>query len=1009
MINWEDKYGSEFKHFLDEVFRCDPHYIVPVTRKSAKLFRSVELGSRILKKIFYRQYFDYMKIPVKGKTIAVVDNTVEEATTLKEYREFFESRGAGEVKTFAFVGHENLGKGKKLPLDRKMEKPRKMLTEAAYREYLLIESNYLITQGFEQDINHLILEINLNVNGADFQEIAQNIYEVLKKEGFTYLVSPFFDDPIRISIDSPRFFLKYSNFHFNNSFFIGINKVRFHMGSNHPMLCVPMVFPRVNLLEMEEFAGLNFPFKIPLKEVASRNGLFAEKLYYCSVSLLLSAELGRTLLHFLRGNSINNYPLNFENISVNTVDFQRYFGNNLGNRIASSIKKFIGKEEFNLNEDSKKVLEKVLDYDKEKKTHGSFSKKEANTIIEHLREEYEKRKRRKEKTKGVHYYLSLPEMKKISGCSYFNLTQMIDSACDLGILVPDIRKTNQWLERVWRTGETKQLAWDRTIRLIPFAIEVMSTKLGDPQHRIGKTLLNKALVNFAWDYPSFERQIHSLEREPGMFGPVSVVNNDSKLEGKMGIQNHKYIGNRYFLKKGETKKKYFYSKEDSLDDFLEFLDNNTVTLTYNDIHAYFSLLTEIYSAFRKKGRGNVDILTSLAICRDFDRFLDQIHYHFRIWNQHFRVFLEDLGMSSKKESLYDLEKCRTSAKQGFKKVRMYEMFEKMVMKIQKKFEKSLEYRMVLHKVLERQPAIRKDTLTLIKRSFRVQRALGALSLAWFFPEECKQKSSQEMITWSNNLLKANKIKISLNSNDPADESRSRFLKLCNQALVGMMNSIPKARICSAKERVEYFYLDSAMSLAEYYARENNWETITILTMDLKDSRKYENQDKIALMHMIGDRVAGRNNLCLVTQDKSNDTAAYATEHVLDAFRSASEIKKLGMRERLEIHMGIAYRIINSKKKLRNKIIEVFGISSDLANYDKDGIKNDHDVFIDKRLIKKIKKEFPNLEAYCDEIIGAELSGIQVYRLLSDKFLKEYPVAKGTYEETLDKWLAPANT
>lgn len=1004
MITWEDGFSSEFKYFLDEVFESSPDFIVPVTRKSAKLFRSVELKPKILKRIFYRQYFDYMNVSVEGKSVAIVDNTVERATTLREYRKFFESRGAEGVKTFAFVAHEDLGYGRKMPLDKKMEKPRKILTEAAYREYLIIESNYLITQGFEQDINHLILEINLNLDGIDFQETSQSLYEILREEGFTYFVPPFFKDPIRISLDSPEFFLRFSDLHPNGDFFTGINKIRFHLGSNRPILCVPMVFPRVKLSKANEFAELDFPFLIPLQEVVSKRGFFAQQLYYCSVGLLLSAELGRTLFCFLKENSTNNHGfIDFKNITVNTVDFQRYFGNYLGHKMARSVKKFIKKEEFNPSLEMKETVCRIVDFKREKKTIGSFSGKKANIVIERLKEGYEKKKRKKEKIEGVHYYLSLPEMKKVSGCSYFNLTQIIDSTCDMGILVPKIREFGQWLERAWRTGETKEIAWDRTIRLIPFAIEVMSTKLGDPHHRVGKMLLNKALVNFAWDYPSYERQIHSLDRESGMFGPVAVVNNSSKLEGKMGIQYHKYLGDKYYLEEEKTHRKYFYSRKGSLDDFAKFVNNETVTLSYNEIHAYFSLITEIYKLFGRKGEGKVDVLTALAICRNFDTFLDQIHYHLRIWNQHFRVFLDDLGEPSMEESLYDLEMCRTSAKQGFKKVRMFEMSEKITKKIQREFEESLEYKTILPKILKRKSFDRKDTLSLIKKIFRIQRALGALSMACFFPEKCKKKSPKKMIVWSEFILKVNGMKIPRDFRDN-NKSLYKFLRLCNQALGAMIDSIPKVRILFKEEREGYFYLDSTRSLAEQYAKDNSWQKIAILSLDLKDFRKYENQDKVALMHQTGDKVAGRNNLYPLTQNKSDDKAVYATGNVAQVLYGAAEIKTLMEKRGVEVHIGVTYGTVNVNRR-RDSVIQVFAFSSELCNYDREEIRNEYDVFVDEKSIELIRKEFPDFERYCEKVTGASLDGIQVYRLLCERFLKEYPIAKNTIIISLDKWIA----
>lgn len=1004
MITWEEGYGAGFRDFIEEICETNPDFIVPVTRKSAKLFRSIKTGPRILKKIFYRQYFDYMNIQLDGKTIVVVDNTVEEATTLKRYRQFFESRGAENVRTFAFIAHEDLGNGKKMPLDRKMEKPSRTLTEAAYREYLLIESNHLISQGFEQDIDHLVLEINLDLNGADFQKTSQSLYSVLGKEGFAYFVPPFFDDPIRISLDSPEFFPRFSSLHPSRSFFAGINKIRFHLGSDCPLLCIPMVFPRVRLSMKEEFLNQEFPFLMPIQEAVSRDGSFSQQLYYCSVSLLLSAELGRTLLCFLKNDSADDSIFDSRDFSVNFIDFQRYFGNNLGNKIARSIKKFVKEEEFNPGAELRKTISKVADCRAQKKTDGSFSREKANIVIEYLKEEYEKRKMKEKKAGETHFYLSLSEMKKLSGCSYFNLTQLIDSACDKGVLVPGIRKKRQWLERVWRTGETKERAWDRTIRLIPFAIEVMSTKLGEPHPRVGKMLLNKALVNFAWDYPSYKRLIHSLGQEPEMFGPVSIVENDSKLKGKTGIQNHKCLGDRYYLEEGLKKgKKYFYSREGSVEDFTEYVNDETVTLSYGATYAYFSMLTEIYRLFGEKGEGKVDVLTALAICRDFNAFLEQIHFHFNIWKQYFRVFLEDLERSPGEATLDYLGECRTSAKQGFKKIRMFDMFEKMRTKIQKKFMKSLEYKTVLPVILKRQPSPKSNILHLIREIFVIQRALGALLTACFFPEKCKRRSPKEMISWSEKLLEVHgKRKISHDYREN-NEKLFKFLKLWDQALQGMMGSIPKARIGFREEREGAFYIDSAINIAEYCAKENNWERVVTLELDLRDSRKYKDQAKIALMHQIADEIAGRNNLYRITHDYSNDFATFSAEDATRVLYTASEIQIRARESNLEIHMGIACSSLG-KNGTRKDTVGALALCSELCNYDKEGVRNCHEIFIDERSVELLKNDFREFERYCERVMNASIDGLQVFRLLYEIFQEEYPVPGNLLETSLDRWL-----
>ena len=41
MVDWEKRYGDKFNNFIDRIVELDPDYIVPITRKCAKLLKTL--------------------------------------------------------------------------------------------------------------------------------------------------------------------------------------------------------------------------------------------------------------------------------------------------------------------------------------------------------------------------------------------------------------------------------------------------------------------------------------------------------------------------------------------------------------------------------------------------------------------------------------------------------------------------------------------------------------------------------------------------------------------------------------------------------------------------------------------------------------------------------------------------------------------------------------------------------------------------------------------------------
>ena len=160
MEDWSALYGKSFESLLSDIIEWNPDYIVPVGRKCGKLFRTVaSLPKRFHEKVFYIEYFKYLRVPIDGKSVAIVDDSVRHGSSLREYRDYFEKNGA-KVRTFAFVGHAGLKEGTNVSYDTRME-VKLWLSEPSYEDYLFTQAEYLLAEGFYQDVDHLVLEIDL--------------------------------------------------------------------------------------------------------------------------------------------------------------------------------------------------------------------------------------------------------------------------------------------------------------------------------------------------------------------------------------------------------------------------------------------------------------------------------------------------------------------------------------------------------------------------------------------------------------------------------------------------------------------------------------------------------------------------------------------------------------------------------------------------------------------------------------------------------------------------------
>src|SRR2546423_1688680 len=123
MKTFQKYFERGFPDFLDRILSWNPDFVVPVAKKACKLLKTVSDRVEFRQRpdlIKYRTYFELSNASVVGKRIAVLDDATQYTSTLQDYRRYFENLGA-EVRTFCFVGHDELLKGLRWQEDSQAE------------------------------------------------------------------------------------------------------------------------------------------------------------------------------------------------------------------------------------------------------------------------------------------------------------------------------------------------------------------------------------------------------------------------------------------------------------------------------------------------------------------------------------------------------------------------------------------------------------------------------------------------------------------------------------------------------------------------------------------------------------------------------------------------------------------------------------------------------------------------------------------------------------------------
>lgn len=668
---WEKFYLSKYRDFIELILESKPNYIIPIGRKSGKLFDSVmEFLKNEDTKIRYIDYFRLRKPNLDGKRICIVDDSVRTGRSLFTYRNILINElgvNPNNILTFGFIGC-NLSVDQ--ILSDKGFKPNIYENQsiAAYYEYLSIQAEHLIIKGSQPDAEYMVIEVEIEVI---VNEIIDPFINYLSRFGYIYQLENIYDvDRYGFFCDeifNTNYILKNINLNIERDF---IEKTRFTFLKDKGILyTIPMIFPKIffekSHCSLESKIEFDLPFKLPCSLIGEHE---YGKICYYSLSLFLSALLARRLILLLREWEPGSKKYK-NKITIKKKDLIRYLGDDIGYSFCEDIQKFINCDYSPLDE--KIIKNPTIDNIDKSLLHKPIDRNSVPEIIDYLKEGYKEKIETEIQNKGIIEFAKPADalMNIGNGINPFIFSEVISEYCDKGVLVPLTRleKENECWRRLYRTGEAaSDNSWARTKYIIPIAIQ----EIGE-NNSIHKMILEKSLTNFIFDYSrNYSKhddfsELHCLEEEESRWGPQTYAFHDRTKQriplDPSGLRKDRkrleiWKDLSEFFSYSDEKKVYCIKKD--LDKIENYFDKNCI-VRLEQIIDYFRLLKVFHNESKSlildvdnyfsndetvNTSSNIDIVHSLAICRNincFQRYLLKSIYFWRSDCSNFLVALKD--------------------------------------------------------------------------------------------------------------------------------------------------------------------------------------------------------------------------------------------------------------------------------------------------------------------------------------------------------------------------------
>ncbi|MEW6302123.1 MAG: hypothetical protein AB1705_01540 [Verrucomicrobiota bacterium] len=923
-MNTFQRHFQEFEVFLAKIFAWKPDYVVPVAKKACKLLKTVP-QSKLSKlgcfpdHIKYRAFFELTNPPISKKRIAVIDDATQFTATLQEYRRYFENHAA-YVRTFSFVGHEDLLMGKRWKEDTYAE-IHTHLSEPVYQEYILQQSYHLLQSGQHFDLDHFVIQTTLLKGDLEpFLAALRRIGNLIFLNN-TALATP----TMRFSLDDVAFFEEIP-FIQNKSVSAGpLRKFKFAYNPETEVLYFsPMVFPSWHFRKSDVGGPLfhNIPFPLPFSvpqriDVRNKSALLRT---YFNIYTAFAVSLTKALL---QEASISRYFSS--GISIRTSDLDAVLGTHATNSFITEAKKFLSSSD-------------VIHFSTGVHTRSAKVSSVAYTrfadVIDDLKTSYDRAIKKSKTRVGVHFFLPYEKLfQRFS--DKVSLSENLDYYCDLGALVPEIIVLSGTVTRGCRTGEPKsEFAWNRTRVLLPLAIEQFRAATNRSTCTIDPTVFNKLLSNFAFDYPAdSHHELHCLYGEPGPFGTLVHVHHRHRAPSRPSIYKSERISPFY---EWDEAKQIFKGKpsRNFLDEIKSSFDERT-EVPYSEILSYFKLLSLIYQHFH-----TVDVLNMLSICREQNYFYAHIIYNIR-------VSVEELGLYLDKRdhptALTHLQRALQNIESSATKLRLIKEFPKTIKIINKTFERNVEILPALERLNKNITPFGvefQDTIVQLGNLIHLLRAFANLSSMLDTGNSTYADSLKS--TGAIKTFKELSIDIPDDLRTLLDNATAAITAL--QRVYGVillkLDGLPTEEQPLLGTRLRNESRAKARNLATRFVYKNNLSQLALLYLDFSGLRNIPEpkEDIIGRYYAIVEaNVRSTGGTKLYGGDGGDDAFTVAYTDPLPALKCAEGIKRDFLedlflsRSKSDIKFGLSFRVFVSDKK-EAETIECWGNAKDCCEF-----------------------------------------------------------------------------
>jgi hypothetical protein len=928
-------YYRHFEKFKYKITCWKPDYIVPVARKGCKLLKASNEGEENdTSLIKYKNFFVLNNVSVKGKKIAIIDDATQFTSTLQEYRAYFENLG-GEVRTFSFIGHENLYEGKKWKYDEKAE-IEIFLPDPVYQEYILQQSYFLLKNGNHYDLDHLVFEV----------ELPKKNYEVfmskLKTLGLLLPLEDYFlkQKTERFSLINPSFFNKLPFFSDESVNLGQILKIKFiYNAETQKLHFSPLVFPvwdyKNKYLKKSDFCNIPFylPFDIP-STYSSENKDTLLRVYYN----LQFAYVGGFAKAFFQ--QLSSFDLG-SSLKIKRDDLNAIMGIEDSAKFIESLAKYIcchERQEFSEKKSFQKLPVAGLN------RFHSFGE-----VLAYLKNNYEKLCRKKKKRVGIHYYLSYEKLfsrfqDKIS------LTESLDYYCDFGVLVPETIIRDGKIQRYCRTGEPNhEQNWNRTQVLIPLVIEQYKQEFNTDS--IEPMLLNKLLSNFTYDYPSdIHHELHCLIGEPYTFGTLVRAYHYQRAQSKPSIYNSRVVSPFYHWD-GENKV-FSTVNLPEVKKKIRCLFDERQEISYSEIITYFKLLLKIYTRFKK-----VDTLNMLSICREENYYYSHVLFNIRTWIENYGNFLDNFDFTRRIELLHEAGR---HANSSWNKIKLAENLKPTLDIINNEMGADMDFLKALDKILKNYTPFSskfQETFQILKQIIELELILTTLSLNHYEPAK----------KYQNQLIKHEAIKILgkhsvIIPDDFTFQSENEFLEITRRVFVGieekMIVSLPPEEEPLLSTRLRKQKYEKAKNIAAIYVCDNDLHEATILFMDFSGLRTIPEPKEVTISqyYTVTEKNARKRGHKLYGGKDGDDAFSYIFHDIEQAIQCAKDIKRnfqsdLFLAANGDIKFGICTtKLSDDKDRKESEIIRCWGTAKDCCEYKGPSFRNKGHLLVSQETI-----------------------------------------------------------